>query len=299
MTAFSATELWPETKQTLSRSLAIGALYSLARMLEAVILGQASREPARWDNALVWALTGTLTCLSLTPFVRRSSQPRRQTILALWAALALTRSVGLGIEGALYVPATAPYAPVGILTGILNDLLVAWVAVRLMMPGLPPAVESSVAAHPSRSAWRWAWSVLVVGLAYFVFYFVFGSANALLYTLPFYKNNPQYGLTVPPMGIVFVAQLIRGPLFGLGALFLARTVRVPRRHLALWLGGILFVIGGAAPYMEAVFRTMPLGFNLATLAELLFQNFPTGIVAAYLLGDKQATAAVEKGKAMP
>ena len=133
-----------------------------------------------------------------------------------------------------------------------------------------------------RNWWGWTWRVLVVGLAYFVFYFVFGSANALLYTLPFYKNNPQYGLTVPPMGIIFVAQLIRGPLFGLGALCLAWPVRAPRRPLALWLGAVLFILGGAAPYLEAVFRTMPLGFNLATLVELLFQNFPTGVVAAYL-----------------
>jgi hypothetical protein len=71
----------------------------------------------------------------------------------------------------------------------------------------------------------------------------------------------------------------------LGALCLAWIVRVPRRQLGAWLGIALFLIGGAAPYVEAVYRTMPLGFNLATLAELLLQNFPTGVVAAYLFSD--------------
>jgi hypothetical protein len=41
--------------------------------------------------------------------------------------------------------------------------------------------------------------------------------------------------------------------------------------------------------MEVTFRTMPLGFNMATLTEIFFQNFPTGIVAAYLYGTKQKT----------
>ena len=83
-------------------------------MLAAVVLGAASRLPATWDNALVWVMTGTLTCLSLSPFIRHSFRPRPQTMLAIWAALAFVRSIGLGIEGALYVPATARYAPIGV-----------------------------------------------------------------------------------------------------------------------------------------------------------------------------------------
>jgi hypothetical protein len=53
----------------------------------------------------------------------------------------------------------------------------------------------------------------------------------------------------------------------------------PRRRMAIWLGLLLFVVGGLGPYLEITFRTMPLGFNLATLAEIFLQNFLTGIVA--------------------
>ena len=97
--------------------------------------------------------------------------------------------------------------------------------------------------------------------------------------------------TVPESALslqFFLAQLIRGPLFALGAVFLAQAVKASRRQLALWLGFLLFVIGGVAPYVEVTFRTMPLGFNLATLTEILLQNFLTGVVAAYLFGTKQA-----------
>jgi hypothetical protein len=133
-----------------------------------------------------------------------------------------------------------------------------------------------------RNWWGWTWRVLLVGLAYCVFYFVFGATNALLYTRAFYENNPQYGLTLPPASAILLAQVIRGVLFGLGSLFIVRASDMPRRPTAIWLGLLLFVLGGLGPYVEVVFRSMPLGFNLATLAELFLQNFCTGVVAAFL-----------------
>ena len=45
-------------------------------------------------------------------------------------------------------------------------------------------------------------------------------------------------------------------------------------------------MGGVGPYLEVTFRTMPLGFNLATLTEIFFQNFLTGIVAANVFKPK-------------
>jgi hypothetical protein len=161
--------------------------------------------------------------------------------------------------------------------------MVAWLAVKLLMPADPHQMDDS---GPSRKGWGWTWRVIVVGLSYFVFYFVFGATNALLYTLSFYRNNPQYGLNLPAPAIIFFAQLLRGPLFGLGSLFVVRMVDLPRGKIAVCLGILLFIVGGLGPYVEVTFRTMPLGFNLATLTEVLFQNFLTGVVAANLFGLK-------------
>lgn len=122
MTTLSIARPSHETERILTRSFAVGVVYASARMLAAALLGAASRLPGTWDNALVWVLTGTLTCLSLSPFIRHSSRPRQQTLLAVWAALAFVRSIGLGIEGAMYVPATAPYAPISVLAGVVIDL---------------------------------------------------------------------------------------------------------------------------------------------------------------------------------
>lgn len=267
----------------LARCLMVGIVYAAANSIIAIMLGSLSRQSANLENFAVWILTGTFLCMSFSPFIVRSNWSQIKTILAIWAALTFVRSLGLGIEGALYKPASATISVIGAFTGTLAGLFVAWLSVALLAPDTPVPIET----RNSYSWWGWTWRVLLVGLSYFLFYFIFGATNAFLYTMDFYKNNPQYGLTLPPAGIIFLAQLLRGPLFGLGSLFIARSVSLPRRQLALWLGLMLFIVGGAAPYVEVTFRTMPLGFNLATLTELLFQNALTGVVAASLFGSKQ------------
>jgi hypothetical protein len=261
----------------------VGIAYGMASSLVAAVLGPLTRLAPTLDNFLVWLVTGTLVCISLSPFILNSRWSRQNTILGVWGVLSFVRSLGLGIEGSLFKPTLALNAIVGAFFGILVNLLVAWLVVTLLMPADRQMVDGS---DQLMSWWGWTWRVLVVGLAYFVFYFVFGATNALLYTLSFYKNNPQYGLNLPAPALIFLAQLIRGPLFGLGSLFVVRMVVLPRRRVAIWLGLLLFIVGGLGPYLEVTFRTMPLGFNLATLTEVFFQNFLTGVVAASLFGMK-------------
>jgi hypothetical protein len=269
----------------LVRCLMVGIAYAATNSIIAIVLGSLSRQSANFENFAVWILTGTLLCMSFSPFIVRSNWSKAKITLAIWATLTFVRSLGLGIEGALFKPASAAISVISAVTGILVGLLIAWLSVALLSPETATLTES----HNPYSWWGWTWRVLVVGLAYFMFYFVFGATNAFLYTKSFYENNPQYGLMLPPTVVIFMAQLLRGPLFGLGSLFIARSVSLPRRQLALWLGLMLFVVGGMVPYMEITFRTMPLGFNLATLTEILFQNVLTGIVAAGLFGAKQVS----------
>jgi uncharacterized integral membrane protein len=274
----------PGVGEIIIRSLVVGFIYALASALVAAMLGSMIRLTPTLDNILVWLITGTLVCLSLSPFILHSNGSRMRTMLAVWAVQAFVRSLGLGIEGSLFKPTAALNAIVGAAFGILVSLLVAWLAVLLLMPANQSTQEND---ETKRSWWGWTWRVLIVGLAYFIFYFVFGATNALLYTLNFYKNNPQYGLSLPPAGMIFLAQLIRGPLFGLGSLFIVRATNTPRSQLAIWLGILLFIVGGVGPYVEVTFRTMPLGFNLATLTEIFLQNFLTGVVAAKLFKPKE------------
>ncbi len=277
-------DIAPESRlpfiQVLLRSVAVGFVYAIASALAAWVLGPLSRLAPNLSNIAVWTLSGTLVALALSPFILHSAWSHRDTVLAAWAAMAFVRSLGLGIEGSLFKPTEMTNAILGAVSGILIALLVAWLSALLFLPTQP---VSPRAAGLRYGTWRLVAGVVLVGIAYFVFYFVFGATNALLYTRSFYENNPQYGLTLPPTGVIFIAQLLRGPLFGLGSLFLVLAADAPRRRLAIWLGLLLFIVGGVGPYLEVTFRTMPIGFNLATLAEIFLQNFLTGIVAVYVL----------------
>ena len=259
--------------------LLVGAAYALASLAAAALLGPLSHLQPTLENAAVWWLSGTLICLSLAPFVLRSTRSRLHTLLAVWAVWTFVRSIGLGIEGYLFTHTQATVAIVGAAVGVLIGLLVAWLSV-LVLWNPPPA--SLPQPSQARAAGSWIWRILAVGLAYVVLYLVTGSANALLYTRSFYENNPAYALALPPVGAIFLALLIRGPLFGLGSFLIARSAHFLGDRAWVWLGLLLFVVGGLSPYLETTFRAMPLGFNLATLTELFLQNFLTGVVAARL-----------------
>ena len=280
----------PGTVEIILRSMIVGLAYAFADMLVAAILGPMSRLTPSLANLSIWFISGTLICLSLSPFILHANVSRRKTVLAVWGVQVFVRTLGLGIEGSLFKPTAALNAIAGAFFGIFVTLLISWLAVLLLMPAdYIPEKDTEL----QRSWWGWAWRVLVVGLAYFIFYFIFGVTNALLYTKAFYENHPQYGLSLPPAGIIFLAQLIRGPLFGIGSMVILRAVSAPRRQLAIWLGILLFMIGGVAPYLEVTLRTMPIGFNLATLTEIFFQNFLTGVVAVLLFKSKAAAQTVK------
>ena len=268
--------------------LLVGAAYAVTSATAAAVLGPLSRLRPTWENGAVWLLSGILICLSLSPFILRSTWSRLNTILAVWAVLVFVRAIGLGIEGYLFTRTEAAAAVVGAAVGVLTGLLVAWLLVAALWNPAPAPASQSLQTRPIGS---WIWRILLVGVAYVVLYLVTGSANALLYTRSFYENNPAYALTLPAVGAIFLALLIRGPLFGLGSFFIARTADLRGEHAWLWLGLLLFVVGGLSPYIETTFRNMPLGFNLATLMELFLQNFFTGVVAARLYKQSPAAAA--------
>ena len=271
--------------QIIGACVLVGASYSLASLAVAALLGPLSRLQPTLENAAVWWLSGSLICLSLTPFVLRSTWSRLRTVLAVWAVWALVRSMGLGIEGYLFTHTGATVAIVGAAAGVLIGMLVAWLLVAALWNPAPALLNQPARALPVGS---WIWRILLVGLAYIVLYLVTGSANALLYTRSFYENNPAYALALPPVGAIFLALLIRGPLFGLGSFFVARSAHFDGNRSAVWLGLLLFAVGGLAPYLETTFRSMPLGFNLATLMELFLQNFLTGVIAARLYKESPA-----------
>jgi hypothetical protein len=87
--------------------------------------------------------------------------------------------------------------------------------------------------------------------------------------------------------VVFATELVRGLLIILAVLPLILTWRAQRRWLAVWCGLILFVVGGLVPLLPVTI--LPVYLRVTSGIEIFFQNFSTGVVAAFLLGQTLKT----------
>ena len=86
---------------------------------------------------------------------------------------------------------------------------------------------------------------------------------------------------------------LRGLFIALSVLLFLLSVRGSRRQLMVWTGWLLFAVGGIVPLVLQL-GFLPLILVFASLIEIFFQNFLTGVVAAWLLGVEFETAPLER-----
>jgi hypothetical protein len=136
-----------------------------------------------------------------------------------------------------------------------------------------------------RSASKVMLLVVVCGLAYVLYYLVFGSITYQFFTKGYYPEGPQQ---VAQLGLWFwVIQMGRGILMTLAVLPVIFTLRMGRMQAAIAVGLLLWVAGGVAPlllpnpYMGPTVRFIH-------VIEILTQNASLGITAVLLLRPKQA-----------
>jgi hypothetical protein len=229
------------------------------------------------------------------------------TILA-WALGSLSQSmalsrVGLGVawgvtlllnQASILVEAEA-FAPKHL---NLNAASIPWILAECLLPALLVSLLMAPETQPTeegaRRTWPgWAGRLSLTGLSYLAFYYVFGALNYLLVTHSYYET-PAHGLQVPAPTTVLKVELLRVPLLALAALPIALSLRGPRARRALQCGGVLFLIGGALPLLEATF--MPPFLRLASAWEILLQNGLMGVVAALLLGPESPKPVAREAK---
>jgi hypothetical protein len=155
-------------------------------------------------------------------------------------------------------------------------------AALAMMLKLPRADGPKVEL---RSPDKVALLVVVCGIAYVLYYLVFGSIAYRFFTKGYYPDAPQL---VARLGIWFwVIQLGRGVLMTLAVLPMIRTLRMSRVQAAIAIGLILWVAGGAAPLLLPNPLMSPTLRFIFTI-EILTENASLGITAVLLLRAKQA-----------
>jgi len=125
--------------------------------------------------------------------------------------------------------------------------------------------------------------ILVCGVAYLVYYFVFGAITYQYFTKRYYPNGAQLAQS---LGLWFYAiQIGRGALMTLAVLPAIRTLRLTRWQTAIAMGIMIWVAGGLAPLLvpNAVMVTTQ---RMIHIVEILTQNASLGLTAGLLLRPK-------------
>jgi hypothetical protein len=165
---------------------------------------------------------------------------------------------------------------------------VMYMIVAVVLSALAAVLKLPRADGPQGQLWptgRLSVLIVVCGLAYVLFYLVFGSITYQFFTKPYYPDATQI---VARLGRWFwLIQIARGVLMTLAVIPVIRTLRMSRLHAAIAVGLLLWVAGGVTPLL------LPNPFMTGTLRlfhviEILTQNAPFGITAVLLLRPKHA-----------
>jgi hypothetical protein len=164
------------------------------------------------------------------------------------------------------VGSSVVYATLGVALAVLASAL-----------GLTAAAGEPVEAPPLRRA---ALLVLACGVAYAVYYLVFGAVTYHFFTKGYYPDAER---VVARLGAWFwLLQVGRGALMAVAVLPVVYTLRMGRAGAAVTLGALLWVAGGAAPlippnaFMDSYQRAVH-------IVEILTQNGPLGVTVALLM----------------
>ena len=185
-------------------------------------------------------------------------------------------------EALIFIPGFRVGAVRSLAGGVALDLVIA-VALALLAKWLKltRAVEASV---PRRRAALIPPLLLCAGIAYVVYYLVFGGITFQFFTKGYY---PQAAAEVGKLGLWFwVIELGRGTLMTLAALPIILTLRLSRGRAALAVGLLLWVAGGLAPLLLPN-AAMGVAQRVIHTVEIFTQNAALGVTAVLLLRRKQ------------
>ena len=220
----------------------------------------------------------------LGPFASRLALSRGQHFI-LWGSLILFNLGSVMIEGAYFAPDLVSIpVPMLVAQQLLATAGAALVITRVFAASGQSA--SWLIALRTRSWYSWTWRFIASAMSYLVFYFVIGGLNYQLVTKPYYESHAG-GLTVPAPGIVFIVESIRSLMIIFSVFLFLLSARGTRRRLMVSTGWLLFTIGGIIPLIWQI-GTLPLFLLTASGLEIFFQNFLTGVIAAWLMGIEDA-----------
>jgi hypothetical protein len=278
--------------KTTWRSILVALGYVLGLILSGVVgalIGWQASTGSGGGQSFIWlSLSIVLLGAFLGPLASHLKISRLQHFV-LWGCLIIFNLGSVAFEGAYFAPdlVTTPI-PVLLAQQLLATAGAALMITVLFAPaGFSFSWTQSLRARPWYS---WLWRFIISSFSYLLFYFVFGGINYSLVTQPYYESHVG-GLTVPAPEVVLALESVRGVLIVFSVLLFLLTVRGTRQQLMVKTGWLLFAVGGIIPLIWQV-NTLPLFLLFASGIEIFFQNFLTGVVAAWLMGIEERAEGV-------
>lgn len=225
-----------------------------------------------------WWLSGVILATALVPVARFGPRSMAGQFGAIILLLIIVGAVCTIWEEVLFIPSQKQGAARNLVGLIVTFLIVA--AVLTLLARVLNLTETSIFALERRGAWITSLMIVLSGVAYVVYYFIFGSITYQLFTKQYY---PEVQKMVSDLGSWFWGiELVRGILMTLAVLPIVYTLRMRRWPAALSVGALLWIVGGAAPLL-APNALMPPAQRYIHIVEILTQNAPLGITAVLLL----------------
>lgn len=184
-------------------------------------------------------------------------------------------------EGLVFVPGIQHHMFRNLAGGLVLYGIAAVVMAALAV-GLKLPVDDVVAVQ-LRSAQMMVLMVAVCGIAYLVYYYVFGGITFFYFTKAYY---PQAAQEAARLGWWFPAmQAGRGVLMTLAVLPVIYSLRASRKQAAIAVGLLLWVAGGLSPLLVPN-TFMASAQRLIHIIEIFTQNASLGVTAVLLLRRK-------------
>jgi hypothetical protein len=226
-------------------------------------------------------LSGIVLAAAFVPVALFGPRTTLGQFAVIAPVLAIVTALCTWSEALIFAPPTRQH-PARDLAGILAMYLIVAIVLAALAWGLrlPKPVSSTI---ERRSFAGTLAIIFVCGIAYLVFYAVFGGIAYQFFTKAYY---PEAAQVAGSLGLWFWAiQIGRGALMTLAVLPAIYTLRMKRWQSAIVIGIVIWVAGGLAPLL------MPNPFMGTTqrmihVVEILTQNFPLGFVAVWLLRPK-------------
>jgi hypothetical protein len=232
-----------------------------------------------------WWLSGVLLAASFVPIALYGPRGGLGQLGVIAPVLLVVTVLCTWSEALIFLPGDG--YPARDLVGALVLYAIEAVALALLAPALRLTRESGLSV-PRRPLAATVLMLLACGVAYAVYYLVFGAITYQFFTKGYYPEAVDVAQRLGPW--LWVIQIGRGASMTLAVLPATLTLRLGRGPAAIAVGALIWVAGGAAPLL-APNDFMETAQRMIHIVEILTQNASLGITSVLLLRPRFAPVA--------